>query len=266
MDNEEVKTLDMPVLPGGAFHDTPDGRDFRAGALLPGSDGFPRVAHFDTIVTAGDQGALGSCVGWAVAAMLRHLIVKRTMKRFPGGTMLPNPLSALAAWYNARKIDGTEFVPTGTMPRSALAAAQHLGVPPEWCWPYDKYDTWKATTRPKLSARFAGLFQKGFRYYALDTLSDMRQAIVDGYGFIAILPITQGMYQTRYTGGEIPPTYPNEPFNGYHCVWITGYDDDTERFTFLNSWGTEYGGNGFGTIPYSFYPDNLTDLWTIRPL
>jgi hypothetical protein len=41
-----------------------------------------------------------------------------------------------------------------------------------------------------------------------------------------------------------------EVTNGYHQICLTGYTHD--RFKFVNSWGTEFGNNGFGSIPWSF--------------
>jgi hypothetical protein len=36
-----------------------------------------------------------------------------------------------------------------------------------------------------------------------------------------------------------------------HVVAITGYDDNTQEFQFVNSCGDRYGDNGFGSIPYT---------------
>jgi hypothetical protein len=35
---------------------------------------------------------------------------------------------------------------------------------------------------------------------------------------------------------------------GGHCVCITGYDDKTKTFTFVNSWGEDWGEEGFAKI------------------
>ncbi len=39
---------------------------------------------------------------------------------------------------------------------------------------------------------------------------------------------------------------------GYHAVVLTGYDDATMQFTFLNSWGKDWGDGGYGTMDYAF--------------
>ena len=39
---------------------------------------------------------------------------------------------------------------------------------------------------------------------------------------------------------------------GWHTLPICGFNDDAQRFEFKNSWGTYWGTNGFGTIPYDY--------------
>jgi hypothetical protein len=38
---------------------------------------------------------------------------------------------------------------------------------------------------------------------------------------------------------------------GNHFVAVIGYDDVTQRFIFINSWGDQWGDNGFGYVEYS---------------
>ena len=53
---------------------------------------------------------------------------------------------------------------------------------------------------------------------------------------------------------------------GGHAVMCVGYDDASQRFIVMNSWGTTWGAKGFFTIPYAYISDsNLADdLWTVR--
>ena len=39
---------------------------------------------------------------------------------------------------------------------------------------------------------------------------------------------------------------------GGHAVLAVGYDNDQQRFRFRNSWGTGWGQEGYGTIPYAY--------------
>jgi C1A family cysteine protease len=59
---------------------------------------------------------------------------------------------------------------------------------------------------------------------------------------------------------------PNEQLLGGHAVLAVGYDDSQRRFIIRNSWGKDWGMQGYFTIPYAYLlDDNLADdFWTIR--
>jgi C1A family cysteine protease len=59
---------------------------------------------------------------------------------------------------------------------------------------------------------------------------------------------------------------PNEQLLGGHAVLAVGYDDSQRRFIVRNSWGKDWGMQGYFTIPYAYLlDDNLADdFWTIR--
>ena len=52
---------------------------------------------------------------------------------------------------------------------------------------------------------------------------------------------------------------------GGHCVGLYGYDDSTETFLMMNSWGKQAGQEGWFKIPYSYVldPNLSSDFWTI---
>lgn len=57
---------------------------------------------------------------------------------------------------------------------------------------------------------------------------------------------------------------------GGHAILLVGYNDDAEnsdgtpkgKFTFMNSWGTGWGNNGFGTLPYEYLCGTSTSYTT----
>ena len=61
---------------------------------------------------------------------------------------------------------------------------------------------------------------------------------------------------------------PGEKQLGGHAVLAVGYDDSTKRVLVRNSWGADWGVNGYFTIPYDYISNsNLADdLWTLRAL
>ena len=53
---------------------------------------------------------------------------------------------------------------------------------------------------------------------------------------------------------------------GGHAVLAVGYDDRTQRFLVMNSWGTRWGQGGYFTMPYAYLTDRAlaADFWTVR--
>ena len=39
---------------------------------------------------------------------------------------------------------------------------------------------------------------------------------------------------------------------GWHAVAVCGYDDGEKKFEFKNSWGSNWGDQGFGLLPYEY--------------
>ena len=59
---------------------------------------------------------------------------------------------------------------------------------------------------------------------------------------------------------------PGENVLGGHCVLAVGYDDSQQRFLARNSWGPDWGIEGYFTVPYAYLTDTSlsSDFWTIR--
>jgi C1A family cysteine protease len=66
--------------------------------------------------------------------------------------------------------------------------------------------------------------------------------------------------------GVIPMPGPTEQKDGGHAMLIVGYNNADRTFLVRNSWGTEWGQQGYGTMPYDYIlsPTLTWDLWTIR--
>lgn len=49
---------------------------------------------------------------------------------------------------------------------------------------------------------------------------------------------------------------------------VVGYDEQTERMLVRNSWGADWGIEGYFTMPYDYLSnDNLADdFWTLRAI
>ncbi len=62
----------------------------------------------------------------------------------------------------------------------------------------------------------------------------------------------------------------NEVILGGHAVVVCGYEDDmtangeTGYFIIRNSWGSDWGSNGYFYMPYKFVPKGCFDCWILE--
>jgi C1A family cysteine protease len=66
--------------------------------------------------------------------------------------------------------------------------------------------------------------------------------------------------------GKLNMPKPGEKVLGGYAVMAVGYNDKHKRFTIRNSWGTDWGKQGYFTMPYAYLDDRdlSDDFWTIR--
>jgi len=59
---------------------------------------------------------------------------------------------------------------------------------------------------------------------------------------------------------------PNDRSLGGHAVMCVGFNDETRTFIMRNSWGPEWGDQGYFYIPYEYLTDpGLTsDIWALE--
>lgn len=64
-------------------------------------------------------------------------------------------------------------------------------------------------------------------------------------------------------GFIVPDPTINDKFEGSHCMVIVGYDNDKKLYTVANSWGDDWGDNGFCYISYNYMKTFAADFWYI---
>jgi C1A family cysteine protease len=57
-----------------------------------------------------------------------------------------------------------------------------------------------------------------------------------------------------------------ESLLGGHAVMAVGYDDEKKYMIVRNSWGKNWGDNGYFYMPYEYFSSDAlsSDFWTIR--
>jgi GNAT superfamily N-acetyltransferase len=168
--------------------------------------------------------------------------------------------SALYPWIHARQLEGTysEGPSTGAWITSAKRIARGWGSVTEDQWPYETVrETW-----PPHEPRGLDELAKPHRIFAYQRV----RSVQDARAALALKrPVCSALEANEEWGsaenGDI--SLPNTPFTGAHTITLVGYDDRAERFNFINSWGAEWGDEGYGSLPYTYFDSYGLESWTV---
>ncbi|MEH2326051.1 MAG: C1 family peptidase [Nostoc sp.] len=218
-----------------------------------------------------DQGSLNSCTAFAAIALLEYF-----ENRNFGNSVDASPLFLYKTARQKMNVEGD----VGTSIRETIKVLALFGVPPEQSWPYeeDKVDE----EPPPYCYAYAQNY-KTLKYFLLDyagittesLLFQVKAVLAAGFPCIFGLTIYTSAYEeTNYKKGHIPYPDPNkDKVVGGHTAVVVGYDDykfircadrkhySRGAFLIRNSWGTEWGVNGYGWLPYDYVLAGLTAAW-----
>lgn len=212
-----------------------------------------------------DQGRLGSCVGFAVAAMkefqenVEHMNEVKAGKKY---TRKEDHYDLSEAWiyWNSKKIDPWPNQ-EGTSIRCAMKVLHRIGVPCEAGWKYDDRFKGEPESWSHLIAKW-GLIDSYWRISTVDELklALQTQPVVIGIGCF------EEIFRPNFETGVVPyPANPNDLLGG-HAICIVGYSDNTKMFKFKNSWSTQWGKKGYGFLSYRYINDFMWDAWVAKDL
>ena len=219
-----------------------------------------------------DQGTLGSCTANAGVALFEYF-----ERRAFGKHIDASRLFLYKATRNLLHWTGD----TGAFLRSTMGAMVLFGVPPEEYWKYIVADYEKEP--PAFCYAFASNY-RAISYYRLDPPGTAKTALLTQIktNLVGGLPSMFGFtvyssYQQAATTGNIPYPTAGEKIIGGHAVVAVGYDDNLKiknnvpgaveskgALLIRNSWGTGWGSNGYGWLPYEYVLKGLAvDWWSL---
>ncbi len=186
-------------------------------------------------------------------------------------------ISRRFVYYVTRKLSNLPG-DNGAYIRGTMGTLALFGAPPENYW---EWDTHELDEEP---SAFVYAFAQNYRatvYYRLDEPGMTTNALLDRIKlFVAAgFPPMFGfpVYTCRrqaVTTGLIPFPVLGDRVEGGHAVVVAGYDDylkiknaapgateTTGALLFKNSWGSGWGAQGYGWLPYEYVLRGLTDDW-----
>lgn len=193
----------------------------------------------------GDQGKQGSCVAWSVGYALRGYYHHQRTR-----TSYADPQNLFSPAYIFNQLVRTPDCQGGSKIIMALEILKNEGVATLADFPYDDRSCIRKPggDTKRRAADHAIVDYRLIKQSGPDVLDNVKGALLAGHPVVVGLNI-QGRPMMRLRGTEVYDLDPPEKFTG-HAVVMTGYDDRTQVFKFINSWGSRWGDHGFGRISY----------------
>jgi C1A family cysteine protease len=238
--------------------DLPDPRDFNFAATAKTLAKLPKSVDLrNGCPPVYDQGQLGSCTGNAIAAAFQFDQIKQKAADF-----IP---SRLFIYYNERAIENSVSVDSGAQIRDGIKSIANLGVCPETMWPYIISEF---AHKPFSGCYTTALKHKAIQYQKVARdLDQLKSCLAEGYPFVIGFTVYDS-FESRAVAqsGVLNLPKKTEGIVGGHAVLIVGYDDSKKRFIARNSWGVDWGMDGYFTLPYEYLTNAglSSDFWTVR--
>ena len=95
----------------------------------------------------------------------------------------------------------------------------------------------------------------------------MKRSLLINGPFLAGVKVYKSWFNKSVEkSGFIPMPKRNEKLMGGHAICIVGYDNTLKIFKFKNSWGKNWGSNGYGYLPYAYMNKYCSDAWSATDL
>lgn len=233
----------------------PDSIDFRDKMYVPSLIEVPvrreLKTYRDTGVPILDQGREGACTGFGLATVAHYLLASRKEERDT------RPVSPFMLYDMARRYDewaGEDY--EGSSCRGAMKGWYKHGVCQQSFWPASGA-TIKALSQEVVTDGAERPLGAYFRVNHKDLVS-MHAAMTEVGILYASARVHSGWQKVKSNGKiklELNPL-------GGHAFAMVAYDH--EGFWIQNSWGEDWGHEGFCHISYQDWLMNGTDVWVAR--
>lgn len=208
----------------------------------------------------GDQGKTGSCVGWALAdsVMRYHFVKARRLRK-------KDLLSVRFIWMASKETD--EFVEwpssfiesSGTSLKAALRVARKYGCVRNDDLAFKDRELYgsEESTFYSLAAEFR--IRSYFNLAKGDSILNWKTWLFQRGPILTRLDVDSTFHKATKTKGHLE-RYKSYRYGG-HAVAIVGYTPD--HFIIRNSWGTDWGDNGFAYATYDYAEKAFTESYGV---
>lgn len=242
--NEVFKPYNRQDVPLDEDFEAPDGQS------LPSSVDLRN--NFSDIKSQGSQGA---CSAFSSVSVLEYFLSKIQNKQ--------TDLSEAFVYYNAREIREETEVDEGATFRDIIEAIRDKGVCVEELCPYNQ-EVYNERPSEKAYSEAERRKITEAKNVHLD-VNDVKSALAHGFPVI-ISARAFDSYLLNANGVLRPPTPEElEKTKDNHAMVICGYIDKEGFFIVRNSWGKNFGDNGYCYMPYEYFrtPNAINQAYVV---
>ena len=205
-----------------------------------------------------NQLRIGSCTSQAIATAHMFNQIKQSDKE-------PFIPSRLFIYFNEREMMGNVEIDSGAHLRDGIKSLNSQGVCEEIIWPYDIS---KFKDKPTPECYKDALNHQAVTYErVVQTEDQLRGCLASGFPFVFGFAVYE-FFESKEMAktGVLKMPEKDEKMLGGHAVICISYDYSTKTFLIQNSWGRDFGQNGFFTMPFEYilHPQLAADFWAIK--
>ena len=217
-----------------------------------------------------NQGNIGSCTANAICGAYEYDYINNKLDKTErenkenkeNNTFSP---SRLFLYYNERSLENTVKTDSGATLRDGMKSINKIGVCSENEWPYN---TSKFTIKPDDSCYKSALSHEALSYFSIkQTLDQLKSSLIMGYPFVFGFNVYESFESEEVAKtGIMPMPGKDEKLLGGHAVMAVGYNNNKKIFIIRNSWGNEWGMDGYFYMPYDYITDSklCSDFWLMK--
>lgn len=216
--------------------------------------------------TPQNQGSQGSCVAWSSAFAAQTIL-----ESAKSGQQPDNVAFSPSFMYNQIGLDGCQ----GSYIIRAMEFMKNTGGVPYNDFPYTDQDCSRQPNR-SMQQEAAQFRMRGFNRLSLGDRNDavdlraIRENLAQGAPVVIGMMVGQSFMQPMMGKDIWVPAPGDQQMMGFggHAMCVVGYDDKKYGGSFLimNSWGQEWGNNGFAWVRYGDFQTYVREAYGVNPI
>lgn len=204
----------------------------------------------------GNQGQQASCVGWAVAYGLKSYQEARERNIKPvSNSQIYSP----SFIYNQIKLDhcggGSSIV-------KALNLLKSNGVATINDFPYSEFDCSSLPSQNVKQRAKNNAIAEWRRVNYSDDI-EVKSQLNSGFPIVIGMRVDQGFERLGLNQVYQGPSGQEE---GGHAMIVVGYDDSKQAYKILNSWGVNFGTNGYAWVSYNAFKNRVREAYSSQDI